>query len=100
MAEKTMGALTPNCKIALAYMQEHINEMPDVGWVGSDLGNLAGVAGIHPVMNSLVKRGLVEKGTTSRDFTNKAGVTAPKEYVTYMLTDAGKDFIINETDAD
>jgi hypothetical protein len=92
-SEKTLGPLTPNCKIALEYMQEHINEMPDEGWVGSDLGNLTNLKGIHPIMNSLVKRGLVDKGTTTRDFTNKAGVTAPKEYVTYMLTDAGKDFI-------
>ena len=95
MAEKTLGPLTDNCKTVLGYMQEHINEMPDVGWVGSDIEALVGVKGIHPIMNSLFKRGLVEKGTTTRDFTNKAGVTAPKEYVTYILTDAGKDYVVD-----
>ena len=95
MAEKTLGPLTDNCKKVLAYMQEHAGDMPEVGWVGSDIEGLVEVKGIHPIMNSLFKRGLVEKGTTTRDFTNKAGVTAPKEYVTYILTDAGKDYVVD-----
>lgn len=89
MSEKVLGPLTDNSKAALAFLQDNDQE-----WVGSDLANASGVRGIHPVMNALVKRGLVVKGTATRDFTNKAGVTMPKDYVTYRLTDAGRDYII------
>lgn len=89
MSEKVLGPLTDNCKIALEFLQSNDQE-----WVGSDLAAASGVKGIHPVMNSLVKRGLVVKGTATRDFTSKAGVTMPKDYVTYSLTDAGRDYII------
>lgn len=61
--------------------------------MGSDLADAAQVKGIHPVMNSLYKRGLVDKGTVVREFTNNKGITLPKEYVTYFLTDAGRDYI-------
>ena len=80
--------LTDNCKKAMAFLQANDQE-----WVGSDLGEAAGIKGIHPVMNSLFKRGYVVKGTTVRPFTNKAGVTADKEYVTYSLTDAGRAYV-------
>lgn len=80
-------ALTDNCKKALAFMKEN-----DQVWLGADLANATGIRGIFPVMNSLVKRGLVEKGTAVHPFTNKAGVTADKEYKTYSITDAGRDY--------
>ncbi len=57
------------------------------------MAEAADIKGIHPVMNSLVKRGFVAKGAVVREFTNNKGVTAPKEYVTYFLTDAGRDYI-------
>lgn len=57
------------------------------------MADAAQVKGIHPVMNSLYKRGLVDKGTVVREFTNNKGITLPKEYVTYFLTDAGRDYI-------
>ena len=80
--------LTDNCKIVLRFLQDN-----DKSWVGSDLAEETGVKGIHPVCNSLVKRGLVQKGSEEREFTNKKGETGVKEYVTYSLTDAGRDYI-------
>lgn len=46
-------------------------------------------------MNSLVIRKLAAKGTVVREFTNSKGITMPKEYVTYYLTDAGKNYILD-----
>lgn len=89
--QKVLGPLTDNVKAALSFLQANDSE-----WVGSDLAAATGIKGIHPVMNSLFKRGLVVKGTTTRDFTNKDGVTAPKDYVTYALSDAGREFVIAE----
>lgn len=89
MSEKKDLPLTDNCKKGLAFLQAN-----DKVWVGADLAEASGIKGIHPVMNSLFKRGLVEKGTEQKAFTNKAGVTVDKDYVTYALTDAGRDFIV------
>lgn len=92
MATKTVETkMTDNCKKALAFLREDGN---DKTWVGSELSAASGIKGIFPVMNSLFKRGLVTKGTVSKDFTNKAGVTAAKDYVTYTLTDAGRAYEI------
>jgi len=80
--------LTDNGKVVLGYMQEH-----DQVFVGKDLIDLTGIKGIYPVLNSLVKKGLVEAGDPiSRDFTNNKGETQLKEYKTYRLTDAGRAF--------
>jgi hypothetical protein len=86
MSEKVLP-LTDNCKKALSFLQAN-----DKVWVGADLAEAAGIAGIHPVMNSLVKRGFAEKGTETRPFTDKKGKTVDKDYVTYELTDAGRDY--------
>ena len=84
--------LTDNCKKVLAFLQEH-----DTEWVGKDLGEACGIVkGIHPVMNSLVNRGLAVKGSVERDYTNPKGVTAPKAYVTYSLTEAGREYSFDE----
>lgn len=88
MAEKKSimdTPLTDNAKKVLAFLQENDRE-----WVGADLGEAAGIRGIHPVMNSLVKRGYAEKGSEVRPFTNKKGEKGEKAYVTYFLTDAGR----------
>ena len=82
--------LTDNGKIVLGYMQEH-----DSVLVGKDMIDLTGIKGIYPVLNSLVKKGLVMAGEpVVRDFTNNKGETSPKEYKTYMLTDAGRAFTL------
>ena len=87
---KEIGPLTDNCIKALSFLQQHEGE-----WVGSDLADAAGIKGIHPVMNSLVIRKLAAKGAVVREFTNSKGITMPKEYVTYYLTDAGKNYIFD-----
>lgn len=80
--------LTDNGKRVLAYMQEN-----DKVYVGKDLIELTGIKGIYPVLNSLVKHDLVEPSEpVVRDFTNSKGVTEPKEYKTYVLTDLGRNF--------
>lgn len=80
--------LTDNCKTVLCFLQDNDSE-----WVGSDLSQACGVKGIHPVCNSLIKRGLVQKGSVEREFENKKGQKGIKAYVTYSLTDIGRDFI-------
>lgn len=83
--------LTDNGKRVLAYMQEH-----DEVLVGKDMIDLTGVKGIYPVLNSLIKHGLVEKAdSVIRDFTNNKGEIKPKDYKTYVLTDAGRAFILD-----
>ena len=80
--------LTDNGKRVLGYMQGH-----DETLVGKDMIEMTGIKGIYPVLNSLIKHGLVENGEpVVRDFTNNKGETKPKEYKTYCLTDAGRAF--------
>ena len=93
MAEKKSlmeTPLTDNAKKVLAFLQENDQE-----WVGADLGEAADVRGIHPVMNSLVRRGYADKGSKVLPFTNKKGETGEKPYVTYFLTDAGRAVVID-----
>lgn len=82
--------LTDNAKKVLAFLQENDQE-----WVGADLGEAADVRGIHPVMNSLVRRGYADKGSKVLPFTNKKGESGEKPYVTYFLTDAGRAVVID-----
>ena len=71
--------LTDNGKRVLGFMQSH-----DEVWVGKDMIDMTGIKGIYPVLNSLVKHGLVEMADpVVRDFTNNKGETKPKEYKTY-----------------
>lgn len=82
--------LTDNGKVVLGYMQEH-----DEVLVGKDMIDLTGIKGIYPVLNSLIKKGLVEAADPIvRDFTNIKGETQAKEYKTYRLTDAGRAFAL------
>lgn len=82
--------LTDNGKKVLDYMQSN-----DQVFVGKDLIELTGIKGIYPVLNSLIKKGLiVHADPIVRDFTNNKGETAPKEYITYVLTDMGRNFEI------
>ena len=68
--------LTDNGKVALAYMQEN-----DQVHVGKDLIELTGIKGIYPVLNSLIRNGLVVQAEPlSRNFTNNKGETQLKEY--------------------
>ena len=83
--------LTDNGKKVLAYMQSH-----DRLLVGKDIAEETGIKGIYPVLNSLVNKGLVEKGEPeTREFTNNKGETKPKDYKTYQLTEKGRNYIID-----
>lgn len=84
--------LTDNGKIVLGYMQLH-----DEIFVGKDLIDLTGVKGIYPVLHSLIRKHLVEESDPiTRDFTNNKGETKPKDYKTYVLTDLGRAYVIEE----
>lgn len=83
--------LTEKAAIALSFLQGADGALP-----GADIAEATGLnpQGIHGVLNSLVRRGLVAKGDkVVRPFTNKAGLTEDKEYVTYYVTEAGADFV-------
>lgn len=84
--------LTDNGKKVLSFMQNH-----DSILVGKDMIDLTGIKGIYPVLNSLVRHGLIENAEpVTRDFTNQKGETKPKDYKTYRLTDFGRSFSIND----
>ena len=82
--------LTDKGNQLLDYMQKN-----DRVFVGKDLIDLTGIQGIYPVLNSLIKKGLVVQCEPQiRDFTNKEGKTFPKEYKAYGLTDMGRAYQI------
>jgi hypothetical protein len=82
--------LTDNGNKLLLFLQRN-----DQVFVGKDLIELTGIKGIYPVLNSLIKHGLVQQCDAAvRDFTNKNGKTFPKEYKTYSLTDKGRAYEI------
>ena len=80
--------LTDNGKIVLKFMQKN-----DQIFVGKDMIELTGVKGIYPVLNSLIRNGLVvQTEPVKRDFTNIKGETHLKEYKAYGLTDKGRNY--------
>ena len=84
--------LTDNGKKVLAFMQKN-----DVVWVGKDMIDKTGIKGIYPVLNSLVRHGLVENAElVTRDFVNNKGESKPKDYKTYRLTEAGRTFVVQD----
>lgn len=87
--------LTDNGKKILTFMR---NNIPATGtyWVGKDIEEQSGIKGAYSTLNSLVNRGLVEKGEPiTRDFTNNKGETKPHEYQTYILTELGRHFVLD-----
>ena len=84
--------LTDNGKKVLVFMQDH-----DSTLVGKDMIEMTGIKGIYPVLNSLIRHGLIENGEpVTRDFTNRKGDTKPKDYKTYRLTEFGRKFSVND----
>jgi hypothetical protein len=84
--------LTDNGKKVLKFMQTQ-----DKTLVGKDMIEMTGIKGIYPVLNSLMKHGLIESGEPiTRDFTNTKGETKPKDYKTYRLTEFGRTFLLND----
>ena len=63
--------LTDNGKKVLSFMQSE-----DKTFVGKDMIEMTGINGIYPVLNSLIKKGLVEQGVpVVRPCTNNKGET-------------------------
>lgn len=84
--------LTDNGKKVLKFMQAQ-----DKTLVGKDMIEMTGIKGIYPVLNSLMKHGLIEAAESiTRDFTNTKGETKPKDYKTYRLTEFGRTFLLND----
>jgi DNA-binding MarR family transcriptional regulator len=83
--------LTEKSALALEFLQAQSG--PVTGAAIAD-GTGLNPQGIHGVLNSLVKKGLVAKAdpiTMSR--VNKEGLTEDRPYVTYVVTPAGADFV-------
>ncbi len=82
--------LTPHCGTVLSFFQHN-----DQTFVGKDLIELTGIKGVYPVLNSLVKKRLLQPAEpVMRPFTDKNGKVQIKEYKTYELTDRGREFKI------
>jgi predicted transcriptional regulator len=82
--------LTEKAGIVLEYLQTQ--EGPLTGAVIAEATNL-NPRGIHGVLNSLVKKELVEKGDkVTMEVVNKDGLKEQRSYTTYLLTPAGAEF--------
>ena len=63
--------LTDNGQRVLSFLKDN-----DKVWVGKDLIDSTGIKGVYPVINSLIKKGLVvECESIQRNFTNTKGET-------------------------
>ena len=83
--------LTDNGKKVLIYLQETHRLNSNLDIVGKDIGEATNIKGVYSVLESLVRRNLVEKGQpVERLFTNNNGETKPKMYKTYRITQIGQ----------
>lgn len=83
--------LTEKALIALTFLQG-----ADEPLTGAAIADATGLnpQGIHGVLNSLFKKGLIAKGEpVTMSVTNKAGLVEERAYVTYFVTPAGADFV-------
>lgn len=82
--------LTEKTALALEFLQGQSG--PLTGAAVAD-GTGLNPQGIHGVLNSLVKKGLIAKGDpVTMSVVNKDGVTEDRPYVTYLVTPAGAEF--------
>ncbi len=89
--------LTDNGKKVLIYLQETHRLNSNLDIVGKDIGEATNIKGVYSVLESLVRRNLVEKGQpVERLFTNNKGETKPKMYQTYRITQFGLLFKIEK----
>jgi len=83
--------LTEKAGIALEFLQGQTD--PLTGAAIAEATNL-NPQGIHGVLNSLFKKGLVAKGEpVTMSVVNKAGLAEERAYVTYFVTPAGAEFV-------
>lgn len=92
MSENKEIQLTEKSTLVLQFLQG--NDNGEEGYFGVEIAKATGCneKGIHGVMNSLVKKGLVTKGSRDAEFVAKDGTKGVKPYTTYFLTDAGRAF--------
>jgi len=82
--------LTEKSALALEFLQGQSE--PITGAAVAE-GTGLNPQGVHGVLNSLVKKGLVAKGDpVTMSVINKEGASEERPYVTYLVTPAGADF--------
>lgn len=90
MAEQTKVELTEKSAIVLEYLQGQ--EAPLTGKAIAEATDL-NPRGIHGVLNSLVKKDLVEKADkVTMKVVNNKGLKEERSYVTYIVTPLGSEF--------
>ncbi len=83
--------LNPNQTLAFEFLQGQ--DSPVTGRTIADATGL-NPQGVHGILNSLVKKGLVEKAASvTQSVIGKDGLMAERAYVTYVLTAAGLEFV-------
>ena len=86
--------LSEKATIALEFLQSQEEFL-----TGDIIAEAIGIhrTGIHGILNSLVQRELVKKGKKVKVMTvNKRGLKEEKEYVTYLVTDLGFEYEIED----
>ena len=84
--------LTEKSALALEFLQGQ--SAPLTGAAVAE-GTGLNPQGVHGVLNSLVKKGLIAKGDpVTMSVINKDGVAEDRPYVTYLVTPAGADFTL------
>lgn len=92
MAEQERIELTEKSGIVLEYLQA--NQEPLTGAQIAEATSL-NPKGIHGVLNSLVKKELVEKGDkVTMKVLNSKGLEEERSYVTYTVTPAGLELTV------
>ena len=83
--------LTEKAATALSFLQGQ--SAPITGAAVAEATGL-NPQGIHGVLNSLVKKGLIGKADPiTLSVVNRDGVTEDRSYVTYVVTPAGAEFV-------
>ena len=84
--------LTEKSGIALEYLQAQSAPL-----TGAQIAEATGLnpKGVHGVLNSLVKKELVEKGDkVTMKVVNSKGLEEERSYVTYTVTPAGAELVV------
>ena len=91
MQEQETVVLTPKAAVVLEYLQGQSEPM-----TGAQIAEATDLnpRGIHGVLNSLVKKGFVEKPNKMKmEVINKDGLKEEREYTTYQVTALGSEFV-------
>ena len=87
-----MIILTDNGKKILRYMQQN-----DKIFLGKDLAEILDIKGSGQSFGALIRRGLLDKDEPIiKKVEDRNGVLRTREYTTYVLTDMGRNFEVNQ----